>query len=105
MPALNRFAFDAVLAQRDELRHTPAGIPANESTHDHRSMQREAGGERRVECELHAVAFGEVALALRATDVGLPLRCEGFIARRYRTGSSVALHLTRFTPIEMTKGA
>jgi primosomal replication protein N len=104
VPALNRFAFEAVLAQRDELRHTPAGIPAIECTLDHRSMQREAGGERRVECELHAVAFGEVALALRATGVGVPLHCEGFIARRYRTGSSVALHVTRFMPIEMTKG-
>jgi primosomal replication protein N len=104
VPVLNRFAFDAVLAQRDELCHTPAGIPAIECMLDHRSMQREAGGERRVACELHAVAFGDVALALRATDVGVPLRCEGFIARRYRTGSSVALHVTRFMPIEMTKG-
>ena len=104
MPALNRFVFEAVLAQRDELRHTPGGIPAIECTLDHRSMQREAGGERRVECELHAVAFGEVALALRATEVGVPLHCEGFIARRYRTGSSVALHVTRFMPIETTKG-
>ena len=104
MPALNRFVFEAVLAQRDELRHTPAGIPAIECTLDHRSMQREAGGERRVECELHAVAFGEVALGLRATEVGVPLHCEGFIARRYRTGSSVALHVTRFMPIETTKG-
>ena len=101
---VNRFALDASLAQRDELRHTPAGIPAIECTLDHRSMQREAGGERRVECEMHAVAFGEVALALRGLALGAPLRCEGFIARRYRTGTSVALHLTRFTKIEMTKG-
>jgi primosomal replication protein N len=28
--------------------------------------------------------------------VGSALRCEGFIARRYRTGSSIALHVTRF---------
>jgi primosomal replication protein N len=104
VPAVNRFAFDAVLAQRDDLRHTPAGIPAIECTLDHRSMQQEAGGERRVECELHAVAFGEIALALRTVAVGASLRCEGFIARRYRTGSSIALHLTRFMQIEMTKG-
>ena len=100
MPAINRFAFDAILAARDELRHTPAGIPAIECTLDHRSVQQEAGGERRVECELHAVAFGDVALALRRLDVGTPLRCEGFIARRYRTGSSVALHVTRLTEME-----
>jgi len=97
---LNRFALDAILAQRADLRHTPAGIPAIECTLDHRSTQPEAGGERKVECELHAVAFGDVATALCAVNVGAPLRCEGFIARRYRTGSSLALHMTRFTRIE-----
>jgi primosomal replication protein N len=104
VPAINRFAFDATLAQREGLRHTPAGIPAVECTLDHRSVQREAGGQRKVECEMHAVAFGDVALALSGIDVGTPLHCEGFIARRYRTGASVALHVTRFEQIEITKG-
>ena len=99
MPAVNRFAFDASLAQRSELRYTPAGIPALECLLAHRSVQKEAGGERKVECELTAVAFGEIARELSALAVGTPLRCEGFIARRYRTGTSVALHLTRFTHI------
>jgi primosomal replication protein N len=100
VPAQNRFALDAILAQRNDLRHTPAGIPAIECTLHHRSMQREAGGERRVECELHAVAFGDVAVALRRVEPGASVRCEGFFARRYRTGSSIALHVTRFTQIE-----
>jgi len=100
----NRFALDAILGKCDALRHTPAGIPAIECALDHRSTQREAGGERRVECEMHAVAFGEVAKALGKLDIGSALRCEGFIARRYRTGTSVTLHVTRFEPIEMTKG-
>ena len=97
--AINRFTLDAILAQRGDLRHTPAGIPAVECALDHRSQQGEAGGERRVECELHAVAFGEIAQALVALPVGAPVRCEGFVARRYRTGSSLALHVTRFERI------
>ena len=101
---VNRFTFDATLASRDALRHTPAGIPTVECALDHRSLQREAGGERKVECEMHAVAFGDVALALDRCAVGSALRCDGFIARRYRTGTSVTLHVTRFEPIEMTKG-
>jgi primosomal replication protein N len=100
----NRFTLDATLARRDALRHTPAGIPAVECALDHRSLQHEAGGERRVECEMHAVAFGDVALALARCAVGSALRCDGFIARRYRTGTSVTLHVTRFESIEMTKG-
>ncbi len=93
---MNRFALDAILRERGDLRHTPAGIPAIDCELLHRSIQREAGGERRVECEMHAVAFGELASALAKVDVGSELRCEGFIARRFRTGKSVALHLTRF---------
>ena len=104
MPAINRFTFDATLAAREALRHTPAGIPAIECTLEHRSQQDEAGVERRVECEMHAVAFGEVARALGRCAIGSALRLQGFIARRYRTGTSVTLHVTRFEQIETTKG-
>ena len=97
MPAINRFALDAILIERGDLRHTPAGIAAIDCQLVHRSLQAEAGGERRVECELHAVAFGDIAHALARIAPGTSLRCEGFVARRYRTGTSIALHLTGFT--------
>jgi primosomal replication protein N len=93
----NRLTLAATLAQRAELRYTPIGIAALECTLMHQSLQREAGGERKVECELHAVAFGDVARSLSAVTVGSAIRCEGFLARRYRTGNAVALHITRFT--------
>ncbi len=101
MPGQNRLRLDATLAQRDPLRYTPAGIPAVDCTLQHASTQEEAGGERKVECELHAVAFAEVALALSRMRVGSELRCEGFLARRYRTGVTVAMHITQ---VEITEG-
>ena len=101
MPGQNRLTLDAILAQRDPLRYTPAGIPAVDCTLQHASTQAEAGGERKVECELHGVAFAEAALALSRIRVGSKLRCEGFLARRYRTGVTVALHITQ---IEITEG-
>ncbi|MDE2002770.1 MAG: primosomal replication protein N [Betaproteobacteria bacterium] len=100
MPGVNRLALDATVGDCGALRHTPGGIPAVELTLLHRSKQAEAGGERDVECEMHAVAFGEVAKALSAVAPGAALRCEGFIARRYRSGASVALHVTRFETTE-----
>ena len=63
-------------------------------------MQQEAGGERRVECELHAVAFGDIAVALARLDVGSSVRCEGFIARRWRTGLTLALHVDRIERLD-----
>jgi len=94
VPGENRLILEATLAARDELRYTPAGIPAVDCTLVHQSTQREAGGERKVECELHAVAFADAALKLARRPVGSEVRCEGFIARRYRTGVTVALHIT-----------
>jgi len=86
----------ATLAERGDLRYTPAGLPAIDCTLHHQSTQAEADGQRKVECEMHAVAFGEVAQALSRIPAGRVIGCEGFLARRYRTGPAVALHITRF---------
>jgi primosomal replication protein N len=87
---------DATLTERGDLRYTPAGMPALDCVLRHASVQPEAGGERRVECELSAVAFEEAALALAKLPPGTALRCRGFLARRYRTGITVALHVNEF---------
>ena len=94
MAGANRLTLDAILAKRGDLRYTPAGIPALECVLKHVSVQPEAGGERKVECELFAVAFGDVARKLAAMPVGSAVTCEGFLARRYRTGITTALHIT-----------
>lgn len=96
MPGANRLTLDATLSERGDLRYTPAGIPALECTLKHVSVQPEAGGERNVDCELAAVAFGEPAKALARVPVGTALRCKGFLARRYRTGITIALHVNEF---------
>jgi len=97
---MNAMTVDARLAARADLRFTPAGIPALDFQLAHESMQIEAGGERRVACDLAAVALGPVARDLASVAVGANLRCRGFLARRYRTGMSVALHVNEFELLE-----
>ena len=87
---------DARLQSRDNLRFTPAGIPVLDFALAHESTQMEAGSERRVACELAGVALGPVARALATLAPGANVRCRGFLARRYRTGISVALHVNEF---------
>jgi len=94
VPGSNLFTLDATLAQRGDLRYTPAGIPAIDCTLHHESVQAEAGGQRMVDCEMFGVAFADVARKLAGMPVGSDVRCEGFLARRYRTGITVALHIT-----------
>ena len=100
MPAANRLLLDATLAERGDLRFTPAGVPALDCVLKHASVQAEAGGNRKVDCELAAVAFGEPATALAKVPAGTALRCKGFIARRYRTGITVALHVNEFETLD-----
>jgi primosomal replication protein N len=97
---LNRLMLDATLAERSALRYTPAGIPALDCVLKHASTQAEAGGKRNVECELAAVAFGDPAKALATVPTGTAVRCRGFLARRYRTGITVALHVDQFETLD-----
>ena len=92
----NQVTLDARMQSRDALRFTPTGVPALDFHLVHESMQVEAVGERRVACELSAVALGAVAKALAGVSPGAELRCRGFLARRYRTGITVALHVNEF---------
>ena len=94
--AANRVTLDATLTEASALRFTPAGIPAFDGVLRHASRQPEAGGERAVDCEIAAVAYGELARALAKVATGTTLRCHGFLARRYRTGITLALHVNEF---------
>ena len=100
MSGANQLTLDATLAERGDLRYTPAGIPAIDCVLKHASVQREAGGERGVDCEIAAVAFGDPAQALAKLAPGATLRCTGFLARRYRTGITVAMHVNAFELME-----
>ena len=89
----NRLTLDATIAQRDDLRYTPAGLPALSMTLQHASEQPEAGGRRKVDCEIAAVAIGDTARSLSSLPAASTIRCEGFLARRWRTGTTLALHI------------
>src|SRR5438132_1031889 len=66
-------------------------------------MNIECGNATLTELE-HAFKFNDAVLrhlivAMRVA-VGARLRCRGFLARRYRTGTSVALHVNEFELLE-----
>ena len=96
----NRLLLDATLAERSVLRYTPAGIPALDCVLRHASVQPEAGSNRKVDCELAAVAFGGPAIGLANVPTGTALRCTGFLGRRYRTGNAIALHVNEFETLD-----
>ena len=67
----------------------------------HDSSQKEAGGERRVSCEIAAVAFEREAKLLAAAKLGSRVKINGFLAARSRTSKALVLHATE---IEFEQG-
>lgn len=97
---VNRCALSGQLIERGQLRYTPTGIPVIEFCVGHVSEQQEAGGLRRVECEMPCVAVGPAALMLKTADPGMVLEAKGFLAARSLRQKSVVFHVTH---IEFTE--
>ncbi|MDR0247508.1 MAG: primosomal replication protein N [Burkholderiales bacterium] len=95
MEPTNRIELDATLIEKSVLRHTPAGVAVQEGMLSHQSMPSEEGSMRQVNFEIFTVAFGQEALALSRMPIGSSLRCTGFLCRRWRSGITLALHLSQ----------
>jgi len=91
---VNAVALRGQLTEVEPLRHTPAGIPLLHFRLQHRSLKSEAGFQRQVECELSAVAMGEVAVRLARLTAGRTVNVSGFLNRRSRMSKQLVLHAT-----------
>ena len=76
------------------LRYTPAGIPLLSFVLRHASEQIEAGMKRKVDCEVNAVALGELALNPQI-KVGNQLKVSGFLAKRSMKSSQLVMHINQ----------
>ena len=75
------------------IRYTPAGTPLLSFVLQHASEQIEAGIERKVECEVNAVAIGE--LANINIQVGDNIKAKGFLAKRSAKSTQLVLHIVK----------
>ncbi len=96
----NSFQCIAILAERDIVRYSPAGIPIVAARLAHASEQVEAGISRKVEFELPALAAGQIAGQLEQAELGAMYRFSGFMARKNRNSRSLVFHLTDFETID-----
>ncbi len=97
----NRIEFDGTLVASEGLRFTPAGVAVVDAVLGHRSIQREAGAERRVEFDLPVRFAGEAAHQMAKLPLGCPVRVHGFLAPRRRQSRQLVLHVNAFELIEV----
>ena len=77
----------------EPIRYTPAGIALLSFVLQHASEQVEAGFKRKVECEVNAVALGD--LAKTNIQVGDHIKAKGFLAKRSAKSTQLVMHIVK----------
>ena len=80
-----------VVVHIEPIRYTPAGIPLLSFVLQHASEQIEAGLKRKVECEVNAVALGNIAK--QNIQLGAYVKAKGFLAKRSAKSTQLVLHI------------
>ena len=81
----------------EAIRYTPAGIPLLSFVLQHASEQIEAGLKRKVECEVNAVAIGD--LAKTNVHIGDNIKAKGFLAKRSVKSTQLVFHVEKLEKI------
>ena len=87
----------------EPLRYTPAGLPLLSFVLQHASEKIEAGLKRKVECDMNAVAIGDIAKQQSsAFQVGSLIKVKGFLAKRSAKSNQLVLHVEQLqiNPLE-----
>ena len=79
----------------EPMRYTPAGLPLLGFVLQHASEQTEAGLKRKVECEVNAVAIGDLANIFKKHNiqVGVYIKAKGFLAKRSTKSTQLVFHI------------
>jgi len=94
---VNKLVLQAEVVKIEPLRYTPAGIALLSVVLHHVSEQVEAGMKRKVECELNAVALGD--LALQGLQAGEHILATGFLAKRSLKSTQLVMHINHIKHI------
>ena len=96
----NRVLLSGVLAEREALRYTPAGIPVIAAKLGHRSEVFEAGHRRQVELEIGVRFAGPIAGRADRLALGTEVELAGFLAPKSRQSRTLLLHVTEIVKPE-----
>lgn len=100
MKGRNRFVVEGELVELETLRYTPAGIARIALLLRHASTQTEAGMARQVQCDMPALALGDIAVKASRLALGQRVRMEGFLDRRSLRIAQLVLHIDNMTVLD-----
>ena len=88
---MNKLALSGTVVGLEPIRYTPAGLALLSFVLQHASEQVEAGLKRKVECEVNAVAIGDIAK--QHITLGAQLKVQGFLAKRSAKSTQLIMHV------------
>ena len=92
MSETNRLTITGQVVDVGSRRVSPAGIPQQRITIEHRSRQVEAGIPREARCRIDVKMVGEeLALLARSLSTGQQVEVEGFLTRSGFKGSEASI--------------
>lgn len=100
MSEANHLTITGTIIEIGSRRVSPAGIPQQRFTLEHRSRQIEAGIPREARCRVDVKVAGEdLSVLLKTLGVGQQVQVEGFLTRNGYKGSeaSIVVHATGIT--------
>lgn len=95
---MNNLALSGIVIGLEPIRYTPAGLPLLNFVLQHASDVYEAGYQRKVECEINAIAIGNIATELIKSNIqiGDNIKVKGFLAKRSAKSMQLVLHIEQF---------
>ncbi|MBA5686240.1 primosomal replication protein N [Rugamonas apoptosis] len=96
---MNQLQFTALIAERDTIRYTPAGMPIVNAVLQHQSQQMEAGIARLSEFEVSAVAAGDISNRFSQAPLGGVYQFTGFLNKKSRNSKSLVFHIIDFRAV------
>ncbi len=96
----NELVLSGVIATRDLLRYTPAGIPLLNFVLQHESEQQEAGQAFKTQLEISVSVLGEAAVHLDRVSAGARIMLKGFLARKSRNSRQFVMRAEQFKLID-----
>jgi len=90
---VNKLVLSGVVVNIETVRYTPAGLPLLSFVLKHVSEVIEAGMKRKVECEVNAIAIGN--LANSNIQIGAYINVAGFLAKRSAKSTQLVLHILK----------
>jgi primosomal replication protein N len=94
---LNTLVISGVVLAIEPIRYTPAGIALLSFVLQHASEQMEAGFKRKIECEVNAVALGDLADIFKKQNIqiGDNIKAKGFLAKRSAKSTQLVMHIVK----------